>query len=89
MILLRELFEAKPKTTDFSAISNETGKLVYFSTKDTMDAAVKAGTHAKPKTDKKQDYFDKIQQYLKTKDLSRTKEEDKSLIKSISIPNKS
>jgi hypothetical protein len=69
MILLRELFEAKPKTTDFSAISNETGKLVYFSTKDTMDAAVKAGTHAKPKTDKKQDYFDKIQKYLKTKDL--------------------
>ena len=69
MILLRELLEAKAKTTDFSAISNETGKLVYFSTKDTMDAAVKAGTHAKPKTDKKQDYFDKIQQYLKTKDL--------------------
>jgi hypothetical protein len=69
MILLRELFEAKLKTTDFSAISNETGKLVYFSTKDTMDAAVKAGTHAKPKTNKKQDYFNKIQQYLKTKDL--------------------
>jgi hypothetical protein len=49
MILLRELFEAKPKTTDFSAISNESGKLVYFSTKDNMDAAVKDGTHDKPK----------------------------------------
>jgi len=49
MILLRELFEAKPKTTDFSAISKESGKLVYFSTKDSMDAAVKAGTHDKPK----------------------------------------
>ena len=49
MILLRELFEAKPKTTDFSAISKESGKLVYFSTKDNMDAAVKDGTHDKPK----------------------------------------
>ena len=49
MILLRELFEAKPKITDFSAISKETGRLVYFDTKDNMDAAVKAGTHDKPK----------------------------------------
>jgi hypothetical protein len=49
MILLRELLEAKPKTTDFSAISKETGKLVYFDTKDNMDAAVKDGTHDKPK----------------------------------------
>jgi hypothetical protein len=49
MILLRELFEAKQKTTDFSAISKKTGKLVYFDTKDNMDAAVKAGTHDKPK----------------------------------------
>jgi hypothetical protein len=49
MILLRELFEAKPKTTDFSAISKETGRLVYFSTKDNMNAAVKDGTHDKPK----------------------------------------
>jgi hypothetical protein len=49
MILLKELFEAKPKTTDFSAISKETGRLVYFSTKDNMDAAVKDGTHDKPK----------------------------------------
>jgi hypothetical protein len=49
MILLRELLEAKPKTTDFSAISKESGKLVYFSTKDNMDAAVKDGTHDKPK----------------------------------------
>ena len=49
MILLRELFEAKPKTTDFSAISKKTGKLVYFDTKDNMDAAVKVGTHDKPK----------------------------------------
>ena len=49
MILLRELLEAKPKTTDFSAISKETGRLVYFSTKDNMNAAVKDGTHDKPK----------------------------------------
>ena len=49
MILLRELFEAKPKTTDFSAIAKKTGRLVYFSTKDNMDAAVKDGTHDKPK----------------------------------------
>ena len=49
MILLRELFEAKTKTTDFSAISKKTGKLVYFDTKDNMDAAVKVGTHDKPK----------------------------------------
>ena len=49
MILLKELFEAKAKTTDFSAISKETGKLVYFDTKDNMDAAIKAGTHDKPK----------------------------------------
>jgi len=49
MILLRELFEAKPKTTDFSAISKKTGKLVYFDTKDNMDAAVSAGTHETPK----------------------------------------
>jgi hypothetical protein len=49
MILLRELLEAKPKTTDFSAISKKTGKLVYFDTKDNMDAAVTTGTHDKPK----------------------------------------
>jgi len=49
MILLRELLEAKAKTTDFSAISKESGKLVYFDTKDNMDAAVSAGTHDKPK----------------------------------------
>ena len=49
MILLKELFEAKAKTTDFSAISKETRKLVYFDTKDNMDAAIKAGTHDKPK----------------------------------------
>ena len=49
MILLKELFEAKVKTTDFSAISKETRKLVYFDTKDNMDAAIKAGTHDKPK----------------------------------------
>jgi hypothetical protein len=48
MILLRELFEAKPKTTDFSAISKKTGKLVYFDTKDNLDTAVKNGTHENP-----------------------------------------
>lgn len=53
MILLRELFEAKPKTTDFSAISKKTGKLVYFDTKDNMDSAVKDGTHDKPKVNGK------------------------------------
>jgi hypothetical protein len=49
MILLRELLEAKAKTTDFSAISKESGKLVYFDTMDNMDTAVKAGTHETPK----------------------------------------
>jgi hypothetical protein len=49
MILLKELFEANPKTTDFSAISKKTGKLVYFDTKDNMDTAVKDGTHNTPK----------------------------------------
>ena len=53
MILLRELFEAKTKITDFSAISKKTGRLVYFDTKDNMDAAVKAGTHDKPKVNGK------------------------------------
>ena len=48
MILLKQLLEAKP--TNFSAISKETGKLVYFDTKDNMDAAVKADTHQTPKT---------------------------------------
>jgi hypothetical protein len=64
MILLRELFEAKAKTTDFSAISKKSGKLVYFDTKDSMNAAVKAGTHDKPqikgkdvKTPTKSDLF--------------------------------
>jgi len=64
MILLKELFEAKAKTTDFSAISKETRKLVYFDTKDNMDAAIKAGTHDKPdvkgtdiKTPKSSDLF--------------------------------
>ena len=64
MILLKELFEAKAKTTDFSAISKKTGKLVYFDTKDNMDAAVKVGTHDKPqikgkgvKTPKSSDLF--------------------------------
>jgi hypothetical protein len=45
MILLKQLLEAKAKTTDFSAISKKTGKMVYFDTKDSMDTAVKAGTH--------------------------------------------
>lgn len=49
MILLKQLFEAKPKVTDFSAISKKTGKLVYFDTKDNMDIAVNRGTHDKPK----------------------------------------
>lgn len=49
MIRLLSLLEAKQKTTDFSAISKKTGKLVYFDTKDNMDAAVKDGTHDKPK----------------------------------------
>lgn len=49
MILLRELLEAKVKTTDFSAISKQSGKLVYFDTKDNMNTAVGAGTHDSPK----------------------------------------
>ena len=49
MILLKKLFEANPKTTSFSAISKETGRMVYFDTKDNMHNAVKAGTHNTPK----------------------------------------
>lgn len=49
MIRLLPLLEGKQKTTDFSAISKKTGKLVYFDTKDNMNAAVQSGTHDKPK----------------------------------------
>jgi hypothetical protein len=49
MIRLLALLEGKQKTTDFSAISKKTGRLVYFDTKDNMDAAVKDGTHDTPK----------------------------------------
>lgn len=49
MISLLALLEGKQKTTDFSAISKKTGKLVYFDSKENMDAAVQSGTHDKPK----------------------------------------
>jgi len=90
MILLRELFEAKPKTTDFSAISKKTGKLVYFDTKDNMDAAVKAGTHDKPqikgkdvKTPKSSDLFKGDYEKERGASLDKKNEPSEDLIKSI------
>jgi len=90
MILLRELFEAKPKTTDFSAISKDSGKLVYFSTKDTMDAAVKAGTHDKPKvkgkdvkTPTKSDLFKGDYEKERGASLDKKNEPSEDLIKAI------
>lgn len=44
MILLSEIFEDKK----YSAISKETGKKVYFGSKQSKDAALKAGTHKDP-----------------------------------------
>jgi hypothetical protein len=58
MILLKKLLlEIGPssKKTDFPAISKKTGKLVYFSDKDAMDTALKAGTHEEPKDSKSND----------------------------------
>ena len=37
---------------DFQARSKETGKLVHFKSKDSYDAAIKAGSHIDPKTKK-------------------------------------
>jgi hypothetical protein len=50
MILLSEIFEDKK----YSAVSKETGKVVYFKTKQHKDAAIKAGTHKDPKQKKVQ-----------------------------------
>ena len=90
MILLRELFEAKPKTTDFSAIAKKTGRLVYFSTKDNMDAAVKDGTHDKPKvkgkdvkTPKSSDLFKGDYEKERGASLDKKNEPSEDLIKSI------
>ena len=47
-ISLKRLFEAE----DFKAKSKETGKLVHFKSKDSYDAALKAGTHEDPKAQK-------------------------------------
>jgi hypothetical protein len=47
-ISLKRLFEAE----DFKAKSKETGKLVHFKSKDTYQAALKAGTHEDPKAQK-------------------------------------
>ena len=47
-ISLKRLFEAE----DFKAKSKETGKLVHFKTKDSYQAALKAGTHEDPKAQK-------------------------------------
>ena len=44
----RELFEAE----NFKARSKESGKLVQFKSKDSYNAAVKAGTHEDPKAPK-------------------------------------
>ena len=37
---------------DFKAKSKETGKLVHFKSKDSYQAALKAGTHEDPKAQK-------------------------------------
>jgi hypothetical protein len=47
-ISLKALLEAD----DFKARSKETGKLVHFKSKDSYDAAIKAGSHEDPKADK-------------------------------------
>ena len=47
-ISLKRLFEAE----DFQARSKETGKLVHFKSKDSYDAAIKAGSHEDPKAEK-------------------------------------
>lgn len=47
-ISLKKLFEAE----DFQAKSKETGKLVHFKSKDSYQAAIKAGTHEDPKSNK-------------------------------------
>ena len=47
-ISLKRLFEAE----DFKAKSKETGKLVHFKSKDSYQAALKAGTHEDPKAQK-------------------------------------
>ena len=47
-ISLKRIFEAE----DFKAKSKETGKLVHFKSKDSYQAALKAGTHEDPKAQK-------------------------------------
>jgi hypothetical protein len=47
-ISLKSLLEAE----DFKAKSKETGKLVHFKSKDSYDAAIKAGSHEDPKAEK-------------------------------------
>jgi hypothetical protein len=47
-ISLKALLEAE----DFQARSKQTGKLVHFKSKDSYDAALKAGSHEDPKADK-------------------------------------
>jgi hypothetical protein len=47
-ISLKALIEAE----DFKARSKETGKLVHFKSKDSYDAAIKAGSHEDPKAEK-------------------------------------
>jgi hypothetical protein len=66
MILLESLLNEVPQ---FTAIAKDSGKLVYFKSKQSKNAAIKNGTHTDPKNNKKPDYFNKIQNYLKTADL--------------------
>jgi hypothetical protein len=47
-ISLKSLLEAE----DFQARSKQTGKLVHFKSKDSYDAALKAGSHEDPKAEK-------------------------------------
>jgi len=47
-----KLKELLTEAEDFKARSKETGKLVHFKSKDSYDAALKAGTHEDPKAQK-------------------------------------
>jgi hypothetical protein len=66
MILLESLLN---EVSHWTAIKKDSGKVVYFISKQNKDAAIKKGTHIDPKSSKKPDYFNKIQNYLKTADL--------------------
>jgi len=87
VIVLKSLLKEEPQ---FTAIAKDSGKLVYFKSKQSKDAAIKKGTHTHPKDNKKADYFDKIQKYLKTADLFKgdySKKRNNKLKTPIKSPN--